>query len=75
MKKILKTGKFVYKTTCNVCGCEFVYDEQEVENKEFIIPDGGSRGLYQYVVCPCCGESIRHTSLNQMRKQLKIVGE
>lgn len=66
MKKILKTGKFVYKTTCNVCGCEFVYDDQEVENKEFIIPDDGCRGLYQYVVCPCCGEMIRHNLSNQI---------
>lgn len=74
MKKIIKTGKFVYKTTCNVCGCEFVYDEEEVENKETIIPPDGSRGICQYVICPCCGESIRHTSLNQMRNQLKIVG-
>lgn len=74
MKKIIKTGKFVYKTTCNVCDCEFVYDEQEIENKEIIIPPDGSRGIYQYVICPCCGESIRHTSLNQMRKQLKISG-
>ena len=71
MKKIIKTGKFVYKTTCNVCDCEFVYDEQEVENEEFIIPDGGSRGVYQYVICPCCGEKIRNTSLNQMPKAVK----
>ena len=74
MKKIIKTGKFVYKTTCNVCDCEFVYDEQEIENKEIIIPADGSRGLYQYVVCPCCGETIRHNLSNQIRKQLKIVG-
>ena len=66
MKKILKTVKFVYKTTCNVCGCEFVYDGQEVENKEFIIPDGGSRGSCQYVICPCCGNIIRHNSSNQI---------
>lgn len=74
MKKIIKTGKFVYKTTCNVCDCEFLHDEQEIENKEIIIPPDGSRGIYQYVIFPCCGESIRHTSLNQMRKQLKISG-
>ena len=65
MKKILKTGKFVYKTTCNVCGCEFVYDEEEIENKEIRIPDG-SRGICQYVVCPCCGEPIRHNLSNQI---------
>lgn len=65
MKKILKTGKFVYKTTCNVCDCEFVYDEQEVWNEEVIISDG-SHGIYQYVICPCCGEKIIHNLSNQI---------
>lgn len=73
MKKIIKTGKFVYKTTCNVCDCEFVYDEQEIENEKVTIPDG-SRGVYQNVICPCCGEKIRHNLSNQIREQLKIVG-
>lgn len=70
MKKILKTGKFVYKKTCNVCDCEFVYDEEEVENKQVIIPDG-SHGMYKYVICPCCGEKIRHTMANQMPKSVE----
>lgn len=65
MKKILKTGKFVYKTTCNVCDCEFVYDEEEIEHEKVTIPDG-SRGIYQNVICPCCGEMIRHNLSNQI---------
>lgn len=70
MKKILKTGKLLYKRTCNVCECEFVYDKEEVENEKVIILDG-SHGIYQFVICPCCGEKIRHTEANLMPKAVE----
>ena len=70
MKKILKTGKFLYKTTCNMCDCVFVYDEEEVKNEKVTIPDG-SQGIYQYVICPCCGEKIRHGWSKRMVKAVE----
>lgn len=59
MKRIINMGKDVYKVCCNICACEFVYDDEEVESEQIMLPDG-SPGLKRYVVCPCCGVLIEH---------------
>ena len=65
MKRIINMGKDVYKVCCNICACEFVYDEKEVDNEEVTLPDG-SPGLKRYVTCSCCGVLIEHSSLNKV---------
>ena len=68
MKKVVKTGKYIYKTTCNVCECVFVYDEKEIEKEEYTIYDG-SHGIKKFVTCPCCGEKVVHAEYNKIEHQ------
>lgn len=65
MKRIINMGKNVYKVMCTTCTCEFVYDDKEIEKETKTLPDG-SHGLMCYVICPCCGTMIEHSSLNKL---------
>jgi len=54
--KIIKLGKIkftelVYKATCDKCGCEFEFDDTDVEEKE-------SSLSYKKVRCPCCSRKV-----------------
>ncbi len=46
MIKILKPGIVNFKAVCEVCGCEFRYTAEDVEDLE--------------VECPCCGQPVVH---------------
>lgn len=61
MKTIIKPGKKTYKTTCEQCGCEFTYqDEDEIEEKgDMFINGGGNRQIFKvFVKCPFCNNKI-----------------
>ncbi len=47
MKKIIKSGKKIYSTTCSRCGCEFTYENEDINYV-------GS------VTCPECGCVLTH---------------
>lgn len=44
--KIIKDGIKEFHITCQVCGCEFTYENEDVCNFE--------------VICPCCSTELQH---------------
>lgn len=44
--KIIKDGVKPFKTTCSNCGCEFTYENEDINNS--------------MVICPCCNNPIYH---------------
>ena len=53
MKKILVRGKRVFRATCDICGCEFVYDLDELIHDSYT-------SFVKGVNCPCCEHHIPH---------------
>jgi NAD-dependent SIR2 family protein deacetylase len=51
MIKIIKAGN-AGKATCDVCGCVFSFEYEDVEL-------GDQRDPENFVECPCCGNSIK----------------
>ena len=52
MKKIIKSGKKIYQKTCSRCGCEFTYENEDIN-------------YIGNVTCPECGCVLAHiTSIN-----------
>lgn len=52
MKKIIKSGKKIYQKTCSRCGCEFTYENEDIN-------------YVGNVTCPECGCVLAHiTTLN-----------
>ena len=56
MLKILERGKkklpiYVYKTKCDICGCKFLYEDEDIFYYD------GFYGDTRYVECPQCGSS------------------
>lgn len=52
MKKIIKSGKKIYQKTCSRCGCEFTYENEDIN-------------YVGNVTCPECGCVLAHiTSIN-----------
>lgn len=52
MKKIIKSGKKIYQKTCSRCGCEFTYENEDIN-------------YIGNVTCPECGCVLAHiTTLN-----------
>lgn len=52
MKKIIKSGKKIYQKTCSRCGCEFTYENEDIN-------------FIGNVTCPECGCVLAHiTTLN-----------
>lgn len=46
MIKIIKDGVKTFKTTCPNCGCEFTYENEDIN--------------ISVVICPCCNNPIYH---------------
>lgn len=67
--KILKFGKdefkeYIYKATCEYCGCEFEFKGNEFE-------DDYQGRVSKIVRCPCCSRKIRYNvswACNQPRE-------
>ena len=66
MIKIIKNGidpsRKMYVTTCDECGCEFMFSKSDTE-KSCIEDD-----IYCFaytVKCPCCGETLYMGSLKK----------
>ena len=59
--RIIKEGKITkFKKTCPDCGCEFEYDESDLQT-DYRLYLNTYPGQYEtYVVCPCCGKHIHH---------------
>lgn len=56
--EIIKQGNLAvkrYKMVCNRCGCEAIYEENELHYDQ---RDG------DYVICPCCGLYVCHYKQN-----------
>lgn len=47
MKKIIKSGKKIYQKTCSRCGCEFTYENEDIN-------------YIGNVSCPECGCVLAH---------------
>lgn len=50
MIKIIKDGKKEFKATCPVCGCEFSYELEDLQQTL----------THKIVKCPCCGKEVAH---------------
>lgn len=50
MIKIIKEGKKEFKAICPICGCEFSYELEDLQQTP----------TYKIVKCPCCGQEIIH---------------
>lgn len=48
--KIIKDGVKEFHITCQVCGCEFTYENEDISNSE--------------VICPCCSTKLQHKVVN-----------
>lgn len=46
MIKIIKDGVKLFKATCPNCGCEFTYENEDINNS--------------MVICPCCEQYLPH---------------
>jgi hypothetical protein len=68
MKKIIKEGHVppmkVYSCPCPECGCEFIYDEEDIE--EYEIRPGVEQ---KQIECPTdrCGNYIVHLPENEIK--------
>lgn len=57
MIKIIKGGQRDFVANCNVCGCEFSYQTEDIKLSS--------------VACPCCGFHVSH-KLNSLKRQLNV---
>lgn len=59
--KIIKEGKITkFTKTCPDCGCEFEYEQEDV-NVDYTVYLTSYPGKYNtYVICPCCGKHLHH---------------
>ena len=59
--KIIKQGKQTkFKKICPDCGCEFEYEQEDV-NVDYTVCLTTYPGKYNtYVICPCCGKHLHH---------------
>ena len=59
--KIIKEGKVTkFTKTCPDCGCEFEYEQEDV-NVDYTVFLTSYPGKYNtYVICPCCGKHLDH---------------
>lgn len=54
-KTVIKHGKKVYKAVCTTCGCEFLYNDEDIEydkDERYGLPET------KFVKCPDCGNKI-----------------
>nr|DAI30520.1 MAG TPA: DNA-directed RNA polymerase [Caudoviricetes sp.] len=51
MIKIIKDGAKTFKATCPNCGCEFTYENEDIN--------------ISVVICPCCNNPIYHKQKQQ----------
>ena len=63
MIKILKHGKKIFKATCEVCGCEFTYTTEDLQEDTF---------KNHFIECPDCKEPISHSD-EPKRKHLNLL--
>ena len=59
--KVIKEGKPVkFTKTCPDCGCEFEYEQEDV-NVDYSVFLTSYPGKYNtYVICPCCKKHLHH---------------
>lgn len=58
MKTIIKPGKKTYKTTCEQCGCEFTYQDEDIITSKGYFDVDKVLTLSEEVTCPCCNSNI-----------------
>lgn len=68
MIKIIKNGidpsRKMYVTTCDECGCEFIFSESDTEKS--CIEDDIYCYIY-FIKCPFCGETCLMDNLEKYR--------
>ena len=59
--KIIKQGKMTkFKKICPDCGCEFEYEQEDI-NVDYTVCLTTYPGKYNtYVICPCCEKHLHH---------------
>ena len=62
MIKIIRNGVVdpnnqMYVTTCDECGCEFIFSESDTEKSCYVY----------FIKCPCCGETCLMDNLEKYR--------
>lgn len=55
----------MYVTTCDECGCEFIFSESDTE--ELFYDDDYMYCFTYGIKCPCCGEECFMGSLKKYR--------
>lgn len=58
MKTIIKPGIKTYKTTCEQCGCEFTYQDEDIITSKGYFDVDKALTLSEEVTCPDCGNNI-----------------
>lgn len=59
MIKIIKPGKFIHEVTCDICGCVFSFEAEDVTRTINYDNHGCSCSDWFDINCPCCsGEFI-----------------
>lgn len=57
---IIKHGRKVYKTVCPTCGCEFLYNDEDIGTDAALLSDPRFGFKCEFVICPDCNETINH---------------
>lgn len=59
---IIKHGRKVYKAVCPTCGCEFLYNDEDIQETKDIKTIGFviCGDAHRIVICPDCNEMIDH---------------
>lgn len=65
MIKIIKSGKKEFHATCPSCGCEFTYEMEDLNGKDYVWAS-------DYVKCPECGMPISHLTICTAPKPIDI---
>lgn len=74
MIKILKTGvkpkhtKIIYTTTCDICGCKFEFENEDIKSQEKR-PNGNI-----FIDCPTCYFELKRT-YNELNPRIIEVKE
>ncbi|MCM1437812.1 MAG: hypothetical protein NC131_01180 [Roseburia sp.] len=57
MKGIIKHGEESFSTICSFCGCEFTYEQEDIQKQEML-----GITMNMSVQCPDCGLIVQHNA-------------
>lgn len=72
MYKIIKYGHIFLETSCPKCDCEFLFESDDIEDKENILDNNGCTARTDYVLtCPFCKQKIIRSNFEIKKKSSK----